>query len=179
IHLTRVSLFYARPCRHAKSAVILLGLPIDHVFHRMKTITWRESKGLRDNGDGKNGLRPGDRDGALEARHLSKYLFPLQYKLDNVFFVPPESMREEQFERGRFANREEEIHLKGSCKTPTRLKNTLPLLSQIFNKHKKCGYKPLLDIFCPSKVSVDQQPADCTLTHLPTLSSNMTIKTRL
>lgn len=76
----------------------------------MCTRDWRISKGLlEEDGSPKDDLRPADRNGALEARHLSKYIFPKQYGLDNVFNVHPERLREEQFTRFRFVNRENEI----------------------------------------------------------------------
>ncbi|KAI5122895.1 hypothetical protein M0805_007573 [Coniferiporia weirii] len=157
IPFARTSLFYGRPCRQAKTGRILLGLPSDHVLNRMELTSWRESKGLVEskNKEGKLDMRPGDRNGAPEARHLSKYMFPLQYDLGNAFFVAPEKVREEQFERRRFAIREAEIELKGASKTPVRLKNALPLLGQLFHRHSKCGYKPLLDKICPSKLKPD------------------------
>lgn len=43
---------------------------------------------------------------------------------------------------------------KGPCKTPKRLKDTLRLLETMIWRHGKCGYKPLCDKACPSKVSV-------------------------
>ena len=41
----------------------------------------------------------------------------------------------------------------GPCKTPPRLKDAVSLLGQLFRRHSRCGYKPLLDKICPSKVS--------------------------
>lgn len=41
---------------------------------------------------------------------------------------------------------------KGSCKTPKRLKETLCILEKMIWRHGKCGYKPLRDKACPSKV---------------------------
>ena len=40
----------------------------------------------------------------------------------------------------------------GPVKTPKRVKPALIHLSEMIRKHKKCGYLPLLDMICPSKV---------------------------
>ena len=42
---------------------------------------------------------------------------------------------------------------KGRCKIPKGLKEVLPLLEKTIWRHAKCGYKPLDNIACPSKVS--------------------------
>jgi len=42
---------------------------------------------------------------------------------------------------------------KGPVKTPKRLKPVLPLLEKMIWRHAKCGYKPLRDKVCPSKVA--------------------------
>ena len=71
---------------------------------------WRISRALLDsNGKPKTDLRPNDRNGAPEARHLSKYIFPLQYGLDNVFATHSHRLRNEVFLRFRLMNRENEI----------------------------------------------------------------------
>lgn len=75
----------------------------------MHTPQWRELKGLIL--DVKGDLKPADRGGAFEARHLSKYIFPLQYNLSNVFCTPPSKSRDEQFSRTHLMIREEEIEV--------------------------------------------------------------------
>ncbi|KLO08925.1 hypothetical protein SCHPADRAFT_834696 [Schizopora paradoxa] len=116
---------------------------------------WREGKKLSSE------LRPssGSKEDDCIARHLLKYIFPLQYKLESVFHC--QSGYREHFERRRFADREAEITVcfrvlelqaKGACNTPARLKQTLFLASKLFRNHVRCGYKPLLDKTCPSKV---------------------------
>lgn len=40
----------------------------------------------------------------------------------------------------------------GPCKTPRRLKPALNLIAEMIRKHRNCGYLPLLDLACPSKV---------------------------
>lgn len=113
---------------------------------------------------------PDPRTQAEHARHLSKYVFPRQYKLSSVFNQPARW----KASAPDFSDRESEIqvllsffclmtfkyllsqHLqaKGSCKTPKRLKDILSLLEKMIWRHGKCGYKPLRDKACPSKVSV-------------------------
>ena len=53
--------------------------------------------------------RPGDRNEALEARHLSKYIFPLQYDLKNAFVCSSHRLPDQLFERNAFIDRESEI----------------------------------------------------------------------
>ena len=73
----------------------------------MDTPQWRKEKGLLSEEDGS--LKPGYRDGSFEARHLSKYVFPLQYRLNSVHTVPSEKLKDEVFERRWMADREEEL----------------------------------------------------------------------
>ena len=78
----------------------------------MKSESWRASKGLpanRDTSHDNDDLRPGDRNEALEARHLSKYVFPLQYNLKNAFFSDSQRLPEQMTERFSFMDREFEI----------------------------------------------------------------------
>lgn len=44
------------------------------------------------------------------------------------------------------------LQIQGPSKTPKRLKWALGLLDRLFRRHRKCGYRPLLDKVCPSKV---------------------------
>ncbi|PAV16223.1 telomerase reverse transcriptase [Pyrrhoderma noxium] len=151
--ISRPLMFYARPSLRAKDAKILLGFSREHVLNRMMSEVWRTKKGLIRDGVHDN-LRTEDRDGAFEARHLSKYVFPLQYKLNNVFH-PSEDRTQDEILRRHFIDREEEIETKGSCKTPQRLKNVLRVLARLFKRHEKYGYKVLLDKLCPSKLNPD------------------------
>ncbi|KAG0702505.1 hypothetical protein DFH29DRAFT_774015, partial [Suillus ampliporus] len=101
---------------------------------------------------------PDPRQEAQNARLLSKYIFPLQYGLSNVFSQP--SAAKEIYKQPNFADRELEIGVRmnvplqvlGTCKTPKRLKDVLVLLEKMIWRHGKCGYKPLRDQVCPSKV---------------------------
>ncbi|KAG1737329.1 hypothetical protein EDB19DRAFT_1637045, partial [Suillus lakei] len=105
---------------------------------------------------------PDPRQQAQKARHLSKYIFPLQYGLSNVF--SQKSAAKETYKQPNFADREREIEVRrglecvslqllGPCKTPKRLKDVLVLLETMIWRHGKCGYKLLRDKICPSKVS--------------------------
>ncbi|KAL5504247.1 EST2 [Sanghuangporus vaninii] len=156
IPIARATMFYARAPRRTNSGQVRLGLPPDHVLNRMEMKGWRISKGLLEpNGNAKADLRPGDRNGASEARHLAKYIFPFQYGLDNVFSFHAHRLRNEIFSRFKLMNRENEIDRKGISKTPARLKGVLYVLSQLYDRHTKCGYKSLLNRICPSKLRAD------------------------
>ncbi|KAF9468017.1 hypothetical protein BDZ94DRAFT_1154632, partial [Collybia nuda] len=93
---------------------------------------------------------PDPRDQAKMARHLSKYIFPRQYGLSSPFQFT--SQTRGAFKLPNYQDRESEISLKGPCKTPRRLKGILSLLESMIWRHEKCGYKPLRDKICPSKV---------------------------
>ncbi|KAG1744070.1 uncharacterized protein EDB91DRAFT_1050737 [Suillus paluster] len=165
-------MFYARPNRAHKSPSIIVGLPhnrkplqylgfasIDHCEDVLNTInpsyfrkTQPQPGAYQD---------PDPRQEAQKARHLSKYIFPLQYGLSNVF--SQKSAAKKMYKQPNFANRETDIEVRGglsrhaddlgTCKTPRRLKNVLVLLEKMIWRHGKCGYKPLRDIACPSKVN--------------------------
>ncbi|KAG1877989.1 hypothetical protein DFJ58DRAFT_648689 [Suillus subalutaceus] len=94
---------------------------------------------------------PDPRDQARKARHLSKYIFPLQYGLSNVF--TSQLQAKEHYKQPDFADRENEIQRLGPCKTPKRLKDVLVLLDKMIWRHGKCRYKLLRDKVCPSKAS--------------------------
>jgi hypothetical protein len=53
---------------------------------------------------------------------------------------------------------------KGACKTPKRLREILSLLEKMIWRHGKCGYKPLRDKACPSKVILDNYPPEFMIT---------------
>ncbi|KAI6025951.1 hypothetical protein F5J12DRAFT_716154, partial [Pisolithus orientalis] len=93
---------------------------------------------------------PDPEEQARNVRHLSKYVFPLQYGLPNVFGHV--ANRSETYRQPLFADREYDIRLLGRCKTPKRLKDVLLLLDKMIWRHGKCAYKPLRDKVCPSKV---------------------------
>lgn len=141
----------------------------------MSRNAWKEANGVKDDLD----RRPADRDGALEARHLSKYIFPLQYSLANAFVKRNHQSTSDYLPSAYYGNREAEIgvrkplfiqniaidllllKLRRSCKSPSRLKDVLPLLSQMFRRNSKCKYNILLNTICPSKVCSAFFPEDC------------------
>ncbi|KAF8896299.1 hypothetical protein BD779DRAFT_1433681 [Infundibulicybe gibba] len=84
---------------------------------------------------------------AANTRHLSKYVFPRQYGLRSPFQGGSTAAPSADY-----GDREAELKMKGRCKTPKRLKPVLPLLDKMLWRHKKCGYMPLRDLACPSKV---------------------------
>jgi hypothetical protein len=53
---------------------------------------------------------PDPRDEACKARHLSKYIFPLQYKLSNVF--ASESPATANYKQPDFTDRERDIQVR-------------------------------------------------------------------
>ncbi|EIW83940.1 hypothetical protein CONPUDRAFT_51134, partial [Coniophora puteana RWD-64-598 SS2] len=102
---------------------------------------------------------PDPREQARQARHLSKYIFPLQYDLKNIFTNVPNP--KDVHNLHNFFDRELEIKARalgsqrlGKCKTPRRLREILPLLEKMIWRHGKCAYKPLRDKTCPSKVCI-------------------------
>ncbi|EIN09703.1 hypothetical protein PUNSTDRAFT_20563, partial [Punctularia strigosozonata HHB-11173 SS5] len=96
---------------------------------------------------------PDPKEQAANARHLSKYVFARQYGLSSPFSSTVEyGIGEASNKRAKWSNREEEIRLKGPCKTPQRVKPALDLLEKMIWRHGKCAYKALRDKACPSKV---------------------------
>ncbi|KAJ7707576.1 hypothetical protein B0H17DRAFT_917647 [Mycena rosella] len=92
-----------------------------------------------------------------DARHLAKYVFARQYNLASPFKFT--ASKWESFKLPNFNDREAEIKVLlfpffiGTFKTPKRLKEVIPLLEKMIWRHGKCGYEPLRDHACPSKVS--------------------------
>ncbi|KAI9066223.1 hypothetical protein FKP32DRAFT_1610135 [Trametes sanguinea] len=85
------------------------------------------------------------------ARHLAKYVYPRQYGLSSPF----DSATSSPWIGSRspdFLDREQEIKSKGPCMTPKRVKGVLSTLEKLIWRHRKCRYKSLLDLTCPSKV---------------------------
>ncbi len=66
-------------------------------------VAWREGKKLSPEPRPLSDPKEDD----LIARHLLKYIFPLQYKMESVFYS--QSGYLERFERRRFGDRESEI----------------------------------------------------------------------
>ncbi|KAJ7364176.1 hypothetical protein DFH08DRAFT_680835 [Mycena albidolilacea] len=95
---------------------------------------------------------PDPREQMAHARHLAKYVFARQYGLASAFKF--QTSKYEAFKIPSFDDREQDIKVRffGPCKTPKRLKEVIPLLEKLLWRHGKCGYKPLRDHVCPSKV---------------------------
>ncbi|KAH9928269.1 uncharacterized protein B0H18DRAFT_874847, partial [Fomitopsis serialis] len=95
----------------------------------------------------------------LEAhvRHLAKYVFPRQYGLSHPF-VENERASFQSHKSLDYLDRESEIKRAGAQKTPKRVKAALHILDQMIWKHRKCRYKALLELVCPSKVRSSQNP---------------------
>ncbi|KAF8952485.1 hypothetical protein BDZ97DRAFT_1681539, partial [Flammula alnicola] len=91
-----------------------------------------------------------DRKLAENIRQLSKYIFARQYGLNTPFCST--ATKSSSFALGDYLDRETEIKTAGPCKTPKRLKDILPHLERLLRRHGKCGYLPLRDRACPSKV---------------------------
>lgn len=145
ISFVRTRIFYARPSRDPDAYRIVVGLPYDHILNRINPAYFKRSP--RDPATYKD---PDPEEQARNVRHLSKYVFPLQYGLPNVFGHV--ANRSETYRQPLFADREYDIRLLGRCKTPKRLKDVLLLLDKMIWRHGKCAYKPLRDKVCPSKI---------------------------
>ncbi|CAE6410670.1 unnamed protein product [Rhizoctonia solani] len=100
---------------------------------------------------------PADHDDIREveeaARHVAKYMFPLQYRLHNVFTCTLHYWEN----GGRFRDyrdREVEIKERGACKTPKRLKAILPLIQSLIRRHRRFNYQRVCQVICRSRVDV-------------------------
>ncbi|KAG5342247.1 hypothetical protein C0989_004091 [Termitomyces sp. Mn162] len=145
INLVRTRLFYGRPQRLPKSNSVIVGLPAKHILNRIYPSYERLPKI-----DPEQYVDPDPKEQLKHARHLSKYVFPRQYGLNNPFVVA--HSRNSAFYAPDYMDRETEIKSLGPCKTPKRLKEILTLLESMIWRHKKCGYVPLRDKVCPSKL---------------------------
>lgn len=146
ILFVRARVFYARPNREPNSRRLIVGLPYNHILNRLKP-----SYKMRP-ADPSTYHDPDPRDVARNVRHLSKYIFPLQYKISNVF--TSRSSTKERYKQPDFTDRELEIKLHGTSKTPKRLKDVLLLLDKMIWRHGKCHYKLIRDKLCPSKITM-------------------------
>ncbi|KAH9481585.1 Telomerase reverse transcriptase [Psilocybe cubensis] len=132
-----------RPISIPNSRRILVGLPLKHVLNRISPCYIVKPPNLA----GQPSVDD-SRQNAENARRLSKYVFARQYGLSNPFKTSGGSS---PF-YGDYLDRELEIKSKGSCKTPQRLKGILPVLEKLIRRHSRCGYIPLRDLTCPSKI---------------------------
>ena len=117
---------------------------------------------------------PDPRAQAAGARRLAKYIFPRAHGLAHAFSPNavalsamvkyPEWLDREQEIKvrscidsessGHWDDRRAGAQAKGAGKTPRRVKPALDPLEKMVWRHGKCGYKPLRDKACPSKVDL-------------------------
>lgn len=142
IVVMRARVFYSRPDFIPHTKHILVGLPLKHVLNRL-----RPSFDVNASPD--HTVVTHTRKEAEQVRHLSKYVFARQYGLATPFHS---TTAKGAFKFAHYIDREAEIKALGSCKTPKRLKDTLPLLEKLLKRHQKCRYVPLRDKACSSKV---------------------------
>ncbi|CAA7267063.1 unnamed protein product [Cyclocybe aegerita] len=145
ISFQRVRLFYSRPNYVPHTNRILVGLSLKHILNRLQP-----SYEPRPKSKDAMAVDECPRQQAENARHLSKYLFARQYGLSTPFTSV--QVKGSPFQFGDYLDREKEIKALGHCKTPKRLKDTLPLLEKLLRRHGRCGYVPLRDRVCPSKI---------------------------
>ncbi|KAJ3515494.1 hypothetical protein NLJ89_g1720 [Agrocybe chaxingu] len=138
ISFQRVRLFYSRPNYVPHTNRIIVGLSLKHILNRLQS-----SYEPRPKSKDAMAVDECPRQQAENARHLSKYVFARQYGLTTPFTSP--QMRGSPFQFGDYLDRETEIKAMGYCKTPKRLKETLPLLEKLLRRHGRCGYVPLRD----------------------------------
>jgi len=116
--------------------------------------------------DLKKSVDPGLHSQLESARHFVKFVFPRQHGLPNPFTKAIENAVPSY-------NREIEVAIsvstgvipsacvtdrrlqaRGSMRTPKRINGALDYFEKLIWRHGKCGYKPLLNTACPSKVSL-------------------------
>ncbi|KAG8948061.1 hypothetical protein FRC04_010103 [Tulasnella sp. 424] len=121
IPFARNRIFYSRPQLVGPNRV-RLGIPSSHILNKVQPD--RTAQDTPDSAQKK-----------LEAaaRHLSKYIFPRQYDLKNVFTCPKDKKSLNPFPV--FDDREDDILFKGHCKTPKRLKPIISLLERLVKLH--------------------------------------------
>ncbi|KAF5382158.1 hypothetical protein D9615_004408 [Tricholomella constricta] len=137
IPLVRARLFYSRPKLLPHTNQIVVGLSDKHILNRIYPSYERPLKVEPGQGD------PKPKERQNHDRHISKYIFPRQYGLTAPFLEANSKKR--TFGFPDYTDREAEIKAKGSCKTPKRLKEILPLLETMLWRHIKCRYKLLRD----------------------------------
>ncbi|RXW18136.1 hypothetical protein EST38_g7715 [Candolleomyces aberdarensis] len=141
--LARSRLFFARPCHIPHTNFVVVGLPPKHALNCLYPSYSSKSSGTQAQ------LQYVPKKQTEEARHLSKYIFPAQYGMQSPFQYVS-ARKGDQYPN--YLDREKDIEMLGRCKTPKRLKEVLPLLDKLIWRHKKCDYKALRNIACPSKI---------------------------
>ncbi|CAE6476735.1 unnamed protein product [Rhizoctonia solani] len=140
INLVRTRMFYGLP-RLTSNSRAQLGLPHGNVLNRVldrggKSVSSDDTRAIEE-----------------AARHVAKYMFPLQFGLHNVFTCTLHYWEN----GGRFrdyGDREAEIKDRGSCKTPKRLKHILPLIQSLIRRHRRFNYQRVCLAICRSRVDV-------------------------
>ncbi|KAI0775159.1 hypothetical protein BD413DRAFT_471462 [Trametes elegans] len=157
-------MFYSRPSLVPHTTKIVVGMPPKRTYLTYTPLyaclnprsvdilnmfypSWHRKRRV----DGEMWVDPDPRQQMEYARHLAKYVFPRQYGLSSPF-VALGSHSSSYVRQPDYLGREQEIKLKGPCKTPKRLKSVLDMLEKMTWRHHKCRYKSLLDLACPSKV---------------------------
>ncbi|KAG9006699.1 hypothetical protein FRB93_008431 [Tulasnella sp. JGI-2019a] len=145
IPLPRNKLFYAKAQR-SRAGEVQLGLPEYHTLFRVEpdniatTTEEMRAKNLQ-----------------KWARHLSKYIFPRQYGLSNVFTAERDPKSRHPFPS--YDDREDDILIMGACKTPKRVKPCLSLIEQLVRYHQRTPYPKLCNFICPTKTKAKDRSA--------------------
>ncbi|TCD64911.1 hypothetical protein EIP91_003447 [Steccherinum ochraceum] len=157
IPIVRARMFYFRPHYVQHTNLLVIGLPPGHALNRLHA-----SRHLRPENVRQAFMDVSSREQAARSRHLAKYVFPRQFGLANPFVVDFSVFSVHKLPD--YSDREKAITALGPVKTPQRIKAALPLLEQLIWHHSKCGYKPILQRVCPSKVINERnQPLDSSI----------------
>ncbi|KAG6899964.1 hypothetical protein C0993_004865 [Termitomyces sp. T159_Od127] len=105
IYVARTGLFYGRPQYLPKSNKFVVGFPVKHILNRIYPSYRRPPKV-----DPDQYVDPDPKEQLQHARHLSKYVFPRQYGLNNPFFIT--NLRKNAFNAPDYLDREAEIKVK-------------------------------------------------------------------
>ncbi|KAF9647961.1 hypothetical protein BDM02DRAFT_3097222, partial [Thelephora ganbajun] len=148
-------LFYARPNLIPHTSIILVCMPKKRMSVRLLQYVRLRARdadilnqinpaGPKLKTDPEKSTDPGPQSQLEGARRLVKFIFPRQHGLPNPFTISTENTT---------PFRDREIEAKGFMRTPKRINNALDFFEKLIWRHGKCGYKPLLNTACPSKVS--------------------------
>ena len=80
--------------------------------------------------------------------HLSKYILPLEFRLNNVVTTPTDYAITTQ-PLMDYGNREKELRQALKRPIPKRVRPFLKTAKWILKQHRKCHYRQALDYFCP------------------------------
>ena len=178
--MSRVPLFYARPNVVPHTSVISVCLPKKRMsllllqYMRLRAgdidiLNQINPSGPRPKEGPERSTDPGPHPRLEDARHFVKFVFPRQYGFSNPFITTagntvPFYDREIEAAisvRGRVLHNCDCIggllptQARGFMRTPKRINSALGLFEKLIWRHGKCGYKPLLNTACPSKVRVN------------------------